>query len=99
MEHHQGKFHRAQQIYSASNNHSRILPSRKLLDHVSSIVENKPIFSLLNEQLVAKNLIMSKVRKAARAKTKNVVIVQGGPGTGGPGGHRGRVQALPWLSS
>jgi DUF2075 family protein/phage repressor protein C with HTH and peptisase S24 domain len=61
---------------------SPIRPSRKLLDHVSSIIENKPVFSLLNEQLVAKNLIMSKVRKATRSKTKSVVIVHGGPGTG-----------------
>jgi len=61
---------------------SPIRPSRKLLEHVANIIENKPVFSLLNEQLVAKNLIMAKVRKAAKAKTKSVVVVHGGPGTG-----------------
>lgn len=62
---------------------SPIRPSKKLLENASKIVaENKAVFSLLNEQLVAKNVIMSKVRKAGRAKQKSVIIVQGGPGTG-----------------
>ncbi len=61
---------------------SKISPSRKLLEHVAGIIENRPIFSLLNEQLVAKNIIMSRVRKSVRSKTKNIILVQGGPGTG-----------------
>ena len=61
---------------------SPVRPSRKLLEYVANIVENKPAFSLLNEQLVAKNLIMAKVRKAEKTKTKSVVVVHGGPGTG-----------------
>ncbi|HEY5039973.1 MAG TPA: DNA/RNA helicase domain-containing protein, partial [bacterium] len=38
--------------------------------------------SLLNEQLVAKNLIWAKINKSQKTKTKSVVIVHGGPGTG-----------------
>jgi DUF2075 family protein len=37
---------------------------------------------LLNEQLVAKNLIWSKIRKTEKGDQKAVVIVHGGPGTG-----------------
>jgi hypothetical protein len=62
---------------------SPIKPSKKLLENVGKIVDqNKVVFSLLNEQLVAKNVIMAKIRKAERKGEKNVVIVQGGPGTG-----------------
>jgi len=61
---------------------SKIKPSIKLLENVSKIINNDAVFSLLNEQLVAKNLIWSKVRKAEKAKGKSVIIVHGGPGTG-----------------
>jgi hypothetical protein len=58
-------------------------PSKKLLENASKIVDqNKAVFSLLNEQLVAKNVIMSKVRKSEKTKQKSVIIVHGGPGTG-----------------
>jgi hypothetical protein len=39
-------------------------------------------FSLINEQLIAKNLIWGKIRRSIRHGKKSVVIVQGGPGTG-----------------
>lgn len=61
---------------------SPIRPSKKLLDNVAKIVKNEVVFSLLNEQLVAKNLIWSKVRKATSKNEKSVIIVHGGPGTG-----------------
>ena len=61
---------------------SPIRPSKKLLDNVAKIIKNEAVFSLLNEQLVAKNLIWSKVRKAGKTKEKSVIIVHGGPGTG-----------------
>ncbi len=61
---------------------SEIIPSKKLLENVSKIISNKVVFSLLNEQLVAKNLIWSKIRKTQKNNNKAVVIVHGGPGTG-----------------
>ena len=61
---------------------SSVQPSKKLLDNVSKIIKQEVVFSLLNEQLVAKNTIWSKVRKAEKNKQKSVVIVHGGPGTG-----------------
>lgn len=61
---------------------SRIRPSRKLLENVQGIILGESRFSLLNEQLVAKNLILGKIRRAESKKEKSVVIVKGGPGTG-----------------
>lgn len=61
---------------------SPIRPTKKLLENVSKIIKNEAVFSLLNEQLVAKNLIWSKVRKARTKQESSVVIVHGGPGTG-----------------
>jgi uncharacterized protein len=61
---------------------SPIRPSKKLLENVSKIIKNEVVFSLLNEQLEAKNLIWAKVRKTGKSKEKSVIIVHGGPGTG-----------------
>jgi DUF2075 family protein len=61
---------------------SPLRPSKKLLENVHKIISNEVVFSLLNEQLVAKNLIWSKVRKAEKKKEKSVIIIHGGPGTG-----------------
>ncbi|MDO9066977.1 MAG: DUF2075 domain-containing protein [Deltaproteobacteria bacterium] len=61
---------------------SPIRPTKKLLDNVSKVIKNEVVFSLLNEQLVAKNLIWSKVNKAEKNREKSVIIVHGGPGTG-----------------
>ena len=61
---------------------SPLRPSQKLLENITKIVKNEVVFSLLNEQLVAKNLIWGKVNRAARTREKSVIIVHGGPGTG-----------------
>lgn len=61
---------------------SRIRPSKKLLENVQGIINHQPAFSLLNEQLVAKNLIWGKIRRAESRNEKSVILVKGGPGTG-----------------
>jgi uncharacterized protein len=61
---------------------SRLRPSKKLLENVHKIIKNDVVFSLLNEQLVAKNLIWASYRRAAKKSEKSVIIVHGGPGTG-----------------
>lgn len=61
---------------------SSLRPSKKLLENVHKIISNEESFSLLNEQLVAKNLIWSRVNKAKKLNEKSVIIVHGGPGTG-----------------
>ena len=57
-------------------------PSKKLLENSAKVIKQQPVFSLLGEQLVAKNLIWSKVRKTLKSQRKAVIIVHGGPGTG-----------------
>jgi len=61
---------------------SSIKPSKKLLENVHGIITNQVKFSLLNEQLVAKNIISAKIKQSDRNNKKSVVIVKGGPGTG-----------------
>jgi len=61
---------------------SRLHPSKKLLENVHKIIKNDVVFSLLNEQLVAKNLIWARYRQSEKKHEKSVIIVHGGPGTG-----------------
>lgn len=61
---------------------SRLHPSKKLLENVHRIIKNDVVFSLLNEQLVAKNMIWAHIRKTQKGDKKSVIIVHGGPGTG-----------------
>ena len=61
---------------------SRIHPTKKLLDNVHKVIKNDVVFSLLNEQLVAKNHIWANARRSLKNKTKSVIIIHGGPGTG-----------------
>lgn len=61
---------------------SPIRPSKKLLENVSKILDDKSEFSLLNEQILARNSILEKIKRAEKDGEKNVIIVRGGPGTG-----------------
>lgn len=61
---------------------SPIKPSKKILESASKIITNNSDFTLINEQLLARNTILSKVRNARKNNEKSVVIIKGGPGTG-----------------
>ena len=61
---------------------SRYRASKKLLDHVNRVIQGKPEYVLLDEQLVVYHRIMKNAEDGARAKKKSVIIVRGGPGTG-----------------
>jgi len=61
---------------------SPIEPSRKLLENTAKIIAGEKALSLLNEQIVAKNLILARMKAAKSRKEKSVIIVHGGPGTG-----------------
>ena len=61
---------------------SPIKPSRKLLESAANIVKNESDFTLLNDQLVARNIILSKIRSARKNNEKSVIVINGGPGTG-----------------
>lgn len=62
---------------------SKIRSSKKLLEAASKMVEegNYDYFSLIEEQITAKNSIMNAIRKREQ-HDKSVIIIKGGPGTG-----------------
>ena len=65
---------------------SPIRPSKKLLNEVKTMVENgdTSTFALIDDQLVARNMILDKIRPYINEGEfqKSVIIVNGGPGTG-----------------
>ena len=60
--------------------HGRIRPSRMLVDSVVGLLQGKSEFVLIDDQKVVHETILSVEARAATRK--QVVIVQGGPGTG-----------------
>jgi len=63
---------------------SPIRPSKKLLESASSLIHegNADAFSLIEDQIVARNIILDKIRNLHKAQEKSVILVKGGPGTG-----------------
>ena len=68
---------------------SPIRPSKKLLNEVTKMVQegDTTAFSLVEDQIVARNIIRDKISKLLHKSSKekarkSVVIVKGGPGTG-----------------
>jgi len=74
---HVGKGKGMSLLYEIEN--GKIRPSKKLVDHVSSLFEGNQAFILLDEQKLAYETIMS---LAGRTDRKRTIIVKGGPGTG-----------------
>ena len=58
----------------------RIRPSKMLIDSVAGLLQGKPEFVLIDDQKVAHETILQ--ADACAEHKKQVVIVQGGPGTG-----------------
>ncbi len=57
-------------------------PSKKLLDHVGRVLEGRPEYVLLDEQLVAFDRVMGAARAGFKQRQKAAIIIRGGPGTG-----------------
>ena len=66
---------------SSRSSKGRYRPHKRLLDHVARVIRNEPAFVLLDEQLVAYNAILERVRGAGQNQ-QSVFLVEGGPGTG-----------------
>lgn len=60
--------------------HGRIQPSKSLMDYVASLMQGKSEFVLIDQQKVVYESILQ--IEAQSRDNKQVVIVQGGPGTG-----------------
>ncbi len=65
-------------LYAIEN--GRIRPSKMLIDSVAGLLQGKPEFVLIDDQKVAHETVLQADARAAQKK--QVVIVQGGPGTG-----------------
>lgn len=62
--------------------HSRLKPSRRLLDHTKHMINTQQIFTLIDDQIAAYNAIMHEAKSLSKSERKSVIIVKGGPGTG-----------------
>lgn len=59
----------------------RLKPSKGLVDHLLSLLKGNREFELVDDQKLAYEAVLERVEKA-RTGPKQVVIVEGGPGTG-----------------
>ena len=57
-------------------------PSKKLLDHIAGIINGSDEYTLLDEQLVAFDMVINEVEKSFKNGKKTTIIIEGGPGTG-----------------
>ena len=57
-------------------------PSRKLMDHVASMIEGQPEYVLLDEQLIVFDKVLACAKSGVASGTKHILIIHGGPGTG-----------------
>jgi len=61
---------------------SKYRPSKKLMDHVGDVIKGKPEYILLDEQLVVYDRVFQCAQKGFHDKSKSVILIKGGPGTG-----------------
>jgi len=57
-------------------------PSKKLIDGVARALDGQPMWTMIDEQRLAYNLVKGHVARAVATGEKATVIVVGGPGTG-----------------
>ena len=56
--------------------------SKKLLEYVGKLVKGIPSFILLDEQQIVYDKVLSCAKKSLIDRSKHVILIQGGPGTG-----------------
>jgi len=61
---------------------SKYRPSKKLMEHVGSVIIGMPEYILLDEQKIVYDKVFAEVREGFHDRKTTVVIVKGGPGTG-----------------
>jgi uncharacterized protein len=58
---------------------SKYRPSKKLLDHVGRLLEGRPEYVLLDQQLVAFDRVLTEAKQAHKDKRKATIVIRGGP--------------------
>ena len=61
---------------------SKYRPSKKLMQHVSNVIQGKKEYILLDEQFVVYNKVLACSNEGFHDRRKTVITVKGGPGTG-----------------
>jgi DUF2075 family protein len=62
--------------------HGRYSPSMKLIDAIGRSLKESSVWTLLDEQRLAFNIVRGLAERAAASGEKGVLVVTGGPGTG-----------------
>lgn len=62
--------------------HGRYRPSPQLISGISQALQDSTVWTLLDEQRLALNLVRGSVERAIYEEKKSCIIVRGGPGTG-----------------
>jgi hypothetical protein len=57
-------------------------PHKRLLEHTARMIRREPAYTLLDEQQVAFNHILGRVRDRQRSSEQTAFLIRGGPGTG-----------------
>jgi DUF2075 family protein len=63
-------------------NKSNIRPSKKLLDEANKIIKNDNTYVLIEEQRIVFDHVLAIIKNGLQNKQKQVLIINGGPGTG-----------------
>jgi uncharacterized protein len=61
---------------------SEYRPSKKLMEHVGSVIKGKSEYILLDEQKIVYDKVLALAKKGFHDKQKHSLIIRGGPGTG-----------------
>ena len=61
---------------------SKYRPSKSLMEHVGGMIRGKPVYVLLDEQLVVFEKVLACARAGFHDRRKAVLLIKGGPGTG-----------------
>jgi hypothetical protein len=59
-----------------------LAPSKLLIDYASEMIRQQDVFTMLDEQIPAQHSIVQSMNEAIRSRSKSIILVEGGPGTG-----------------
>ncbi|MDR6449512.1 hypothetical protein J2794_005648 [Paraburkholderia terricola] len=70
---------------------NRYRPSKKLMDHVASVINNNPEYTLPDEQQVAFRAVMTAARRGVHDRQKRIII------KGGLGARKSVLPVMAWM--
>ncbi|WP_211607346.1 hypothetical protein [Paraburkholderia nemoris] len=70
---------------------NRYRPSKKLMDHVASVINNNPEHTLPDEQQVAFDAVMTAARRGVHDRQERIII------KGGLGARKSVLPVIAWM--